>query len=70
MSFVVPHTSPPQNADAMARFTRECNIPTLTGENLYSRHTFRPFIEKQACDIIQPGPQKAGGLLETKKIGD
>jgi L-alanine-DL-glutamate epimerase-like enolase superfamily enzyme len=61
---------PPQNADAMARYTRECKIPTVTGENLYSRHTFREFIEKQACDIIQPDPQKSGGLLETKKIAD
>lgn len=61
---------PPQNADAMARFTQACRIPTATGENLYSRHTFRDFIEKQSCDIIQPDPQKVGGLLETKKIAD
>jgi len=61
---------PPQNADAMARFTRRSKIPTATGENLYTRHTFRDFIEKQACDIIQPDPQKVGGLLETKKIAD
>ena len=37
---------PPQNADAMARFTRACPVPTATGENLYTRHTFRDFIEK------------------------
>jgi L-alanine-DL-glutamate epimerase-like enolase superfamily enzyme len=61
---------PPQNADAMARFTAECEPPTCTGENLYTRHTFREFIEKQAVDIIQPDPQKCGGLLETKKIAD
>ena len=61
---------PPQNADAMARFTAECEPPTCTGENLYTRHTFRDFIEKQAMDMIQPDPQKSGGLLETKKIAD
>ncbi len=61
---------PPQNADAMARFTQECKVPTCTGENLYTRHSFRPFIEKQAADIIQPDPQKSGGLLETKRIAD
>ena len=61
---------PPQNADAMARYTQECKIPTCTGENLYTRHSFRPFIEKQAADIIQPDPQKSGGLLETKRIAD
>lgn len=62
--------TPPENADALARICRESRTPICTGENLSTRHTFRDFIEKQACDIIQPDPQKAGGLLETKKIAD
>ncbi len=61
---------PTDNADAMARITRATKTPICTGENLYGRHTFRPFIEKQAVDMIQPDPQKSGGLLETKKIAD
>jgi len=61
---------PPENANAFARLTAASNVPIATGENLYSRQGFRPFIEKQACDIIQPDPQKCGGLLETKKIAD
>jgi L-alanine-DL-glutamate epimerase-like enolase superfamily enzyme len=61
---------PPENADALARLKAESRVPICTGENLYSRHTWRPFIEKQACDIIQPDPQKSGGLLETKRIAN
>lgn len=61
---------PPQNADALAQITRGSKTPILIGENLYTRHTWRDFIEKQACHIIHPDPQKAGGLLETKKIAD
>jgi L-alanine-DL-glutamate epimerase-like enolase superfamily enzyme len=61
---------PPENADALARITRATKVPICTGENLYTRHTWRPFIEKQACDIIQPDVQKCGGLLETKRIAD
>jgi L-alanine-DL-glutamate epimerase-like enolase superfamily enzyme len=61
---------PPQNADALAQITRSSKTPILVGENLYTRHTWREFIEKQACHIIHPDPQKAGGLLETKKIAD
>ena len=61
---------PPENADAMARITAATKVPICTGENLYTRHTWRPFIEKQACDIIQPDVQKCGGLLETKRIAD
>jgi len=61
---------PPENADAFARLTAASRVPIATGENLYTRQSFRPFIEKQACDIIQPDAQKCGGLLEMKKIAD
>jgi L-alanine-DL-glutamate epimerase-like enolase superfamily enzyme len=61
---------PPENADALARITGATKVPICTGENLYTRHTWRPFIDKQACDIIQPDMQKCGGLLETKRIAD
>jgi len=61
---------PPENADAFARLTAASKVPIATGENLYTRQSFRPFIEKQACDIIQPDAQKCGGLLEMKKIAD
>jgi L-alanine-DL-glutamate epimerase-like enolase superfamily enzyme len=61
---------PPENADALARVTRATKVPICTGENLYTRHTWRPFIDGQACDIIQPDMQKCGGLLETKRVAD
>jgi L-alanine-DL-glutamate epimerase-like enolase superfamily enzyme len=61
---------PPDNADAFARLTAASPIPIATGENLFTRPTFRPYIEKQACHIIQPDTQKCGGLLETKRIAD
>lgn len=61
---------PPDNADAFARLTAASEVPIATGENLFTRVTFRPFIEKQACDIIQPDTQKCGGLLEMKRIAD
>ena len=61
---------PPQNTDAFARLTAASKVPILTGENLFTRYGFQPFIEKQACDMIHPDPQKCGGLLETKKIAD
>jgi L-alanine-DL-glutamate epimerase-like enolase superfamily enzyme len=62
--------TPPENADALARITAATKLPVATGENLDNRQQFRPFIEKQACDIIQPDPQRCGGLLETKRIAD
>ncbi len=62
--------TPPENPDAMARITAATRTPIATGENLYTRQGFRPYIEKQACDIIQPDPQRCGGLLEAKRIAE
>jgi galactonate dehydratase len=59
---------PPDNPDAMALIRRSTSIPIAGGENLYTRHGFRPFIEKQALGVIQPDMLKCGGLLESRKI--
>ncbi len=60
----------PENPDAYARLTAASKVPILTGENLYGVQGFRPYLEKQACDIIHPDTQKVGGLMEVKKIAD
>jgi L-alanine-DL-glutamate epimerase-like enolase superfamily enzyme len=61
---------PPENINAMARFTQSTTTPICTGENLYTSHGFRELVEKQAADIISPDLAKAGGLLEGRKIAD
>jgi L-alanine-DL-glutamate epimerase-like enolase superfamily enzyme len=44
--------------------------PVLTGEDIYLLSGFKPLIDIHAVDIVQPDLATAGGLLETKKIGD
>lgn len=61
---------PPENADAMARVTRATRTPIATGENLYLRQGFRPLLEAGGVDIVTPDLQKAGGLLEARRIAD
>jgi galactonate dehydratase len=61
-----PTTS--DNADLMADVRRRSPVPIAAGENIYTRHGFRPFLERHALDIAQPDPFKTGGLLETRKI--
>lgn len=61
---------PTPNADAYKRVTDSTSVPICTGENLYGRADFKPFLINQTCDIIQPDILKTGGLLETKKIAD
>jgi L-alanine-DL-glutamate epimerase-like enolase superfamily enzyme len=45
--------------------------PTCTGEDIYLlKNGFKPLLDARAVDVIQPDLATAGGLLETKKIGD
>jgi L-alanine-DL-glutamate epimerase-like enolase superfamily enzyme len=62
--------TPPDNIEALKRVTDHSPVPICSGENHYTRHGFRPMIETQAVDIIQPDVPKVGGLLEAKKIAD
>jgi L-alanine-DL-glutamate epimerase-like enolase superfamily enzyme len=52
------------------KLTEESPVPILTGENLYTRADFEPFIMKQGCHMINIDITMAGGLLEAKKISD
>ncbi len=56
--------------DQWEEITSKVNVPTMTGEDIYGLEGFRPLIEKEAVDLVQPDPATAGGILETKKIGD
>ena len=68
--FWLEDPTPPDNADAMAQVRAATSTVICTGENLYTRHGFRHFIERGACDIIQPDIPRCGGLLESKRIAD
>lgn len=61
---------PPEYSESWARLTAASPVPILTGENLYARHGFKPFLTNGGCHLIQIDVPKAGGLLESKKISD
>jgi len=61
---------PPDFSESWVKLTEASPVPILQGENLYTRHGFKPFIVNQGCHIIQIDILKAGGLLESKKIAD
>ncbi|MEQ8879712.1 MAG: mandelate racemase/muconate lactonizing enzyme family protein [Cyclobacteriaceae bacterium] len=52
------------------KLTEQAPVPILTGENLYTRDDFRPFIVNQGLNLIEIDVSMAGGLLEAKKIAD
>jgi L-alanine-DL-glutamate epimerase-like enolase superfamily enzyme len=51
-------------------FTDAITTPTLHGEDIYLREKFFKLIDAHAIDIVHPDLASAGGLLETKIIGD
>lgn len=61
---------PWQYTDQYVRLSQSCAVPICTGEDIYLKENFRPLLEARAVSIIHPDLMTAGGILETKKIGD
>ena len=56
--------------DQYIRLKNACTTPILTGEDIYLLDGFRELIDRKAVSIVHPDLATAGGLMETKKIGD
>jgi len=57
--------------DQFRELTLSTTTPIQTGEDIYMLEGgFKDLIEKRAVDIVHPDPNTAGGILETKRIGD
>lgn len=57
--------------DKWKQITEASTTPTVTGEDIFGLESgFKPLIDEQAVDIVHPDPNSAGGILETKRIGD
>jgi L-alanine-DL-glutamate epimerase-like enolase superfamily enzyme len=62
---------PWQLTDQWKEITQSSTTPTQTGEDIYRLEGgFEELIQKHAVDIVHPDPNTAGGILETKRIGD
>jgi L-alanine-DL-glutamate epimerase-like enolase superfamily enzyme len=61
---------PWQYTELWKQITAALDLPTLTGEDIYLKEPFAELCRNHAVDLIHPDLATAGGLLETKKIGD
>jgi L-alanine-DL-glutamate epimerase-like enolase superfamily enzyme len=61
---------PWQYTDLWKQITSSVDVPTLTGEDIYLKEEFIKLIDAHAVDFVHPDLATAGGILETKKIGD
>jgi L-alanine-DL-glutamate epimerase-like enolase superfamily enzyme len=61
---------PPEYVENLAVVSRQTKTPICTGENAYLSHGFRHIVQTNACQIIAPDFQKAGGVMEARRIAD
>ena len=61
---------PWQFPQLMKQIREATTVPILTGEDIYLKEPFMKLIDEGAVDMIHPDLASAGGLMETKKIGD
>lgn len=60
----------PENANTLEAIRKRlpANVPLCVGERHYTRHGFRPVLEKHLCDVIMPDITRCGGPSEMKRI--
>jgi L-alanine-DL-glutamate epimerase-like enolase superfamily enzyme len=61
---------PWEYTELLKQITESTTTPILTGEDIYLKESFMKLINAGAIDMIHPDLASAGGLIETKKIGD
>lgn len=59
---------PPENVEILAALQRETSIPVAAGERWATLHGVRPFLEKQAVDLLQCDLVNCGGISGMRKI--
>ncbi|TDL25253.1 enolase C-terminal domain-like protein [Rickenella mellea] len=58
----------PTQPEEIADLAKMTSCPIALGERLYTRHDFRPYLEKRAIDIAQPDVAHCGGISELRRI--
>lgn len=61
---------PWQFADQYVQLSRAVRTPICTGEDIYLKEGFQELFESRGISVVHPDLATAGGILETKKIGD
>lgn len=61
---------PWQMTDQYARLARATTVPIGTGEDIYLAESFRPLLAAGGVAVVHPDVLTAGGIAQTKKVGD
>ena len=55
--------------ERLSKFTKNCNVPLCTGEDIYMAENFEPVL-KAGINVVHPDLLTVGGFGEMKKLGD
>lgn len=58
----------PEEAAGYAQLRKISRNYIAAGENIFTKHAYRNYMEKEALDIIQPDISSSGGFTELRKI--
>lgn len=61
---------PWEMTDQYVRLARATTVPIATGEDIYLKEDFLPLFKTRGISVVHPDILSAGGIAETKKIGD
>lgn len=68
--FYYEEPTQPLNQSLFKEISNKVKIPLASGERIYSRWGYRPFMEDRSLAVIQPDLGNTGGITEGKKICD
>jgi mandelate racemase len=66
--FFYEEVNTPLNASLLTFAKERIRIPIASGERIYTRWGYRPFLEDRSIDVIQPDLGSCGGFSEFAKI--
>ena len=61
---------PWQQTEMWRQLHAATTVPLGTGEDIYLLKNFQPLLESGALAVVHPDPLTAGGIGETKRVGD
>jgi D-galactarolactone cycloisomerase len=61
---------PIDDVDGHAFLADKLDVRIATGENMYTRWDFLPFLQKQAVHVVQADASRCGGISEARRIAD
>ena len=60
----------PLNSRSMREIREKVSIPLASGERIFTRWGYRPFLEERSLQVLQPDFCLVGGITEGKKVAD